>query len=69
MDTLPPPPSGYPHPTNPPEPVVGATEVLLPAPTYTVLLVINYYGLKIANKSYIFPTKVFMDDFEGCKDM
>ena len=29
----------------------------------------NACGLKIANQDQTFATKVFMDDFESCKDM
>ena len=68
MAKLPLPPTGYPHPTHPTAPAVGVPAVLVPAPSYTVLLDMNACGLTRANQDQTFSTEVFMDDFENFKD-
>ena len=49
--------------------MVGLSEVVVPAPPYTVLLAMNACGLTRANQHQTFSTEIFMDDFESCKDM
>ena len=69
MANLPPPSTGYPRPTHPPELAVGIPEVLLPVPPYTMLLVMNACGLTRTNEDQKFATEVFMYNFECCKDI
>ena len=66
MANLPPAPQG---PHNPPAPEVGVPEVVVSAPPYTVMLAMNACVLTRANQDHTFTTKVYMDDFESCKDM